>query len=213
MPDDLRFALRLFARNKGAAAVAVISLAIAIGPNVALFSVVDRMILKHPAIQGTGQLFSLSGRKRIGQANGRAPSYPDLLDYQAQAGEVALFAANDRRGAALNFGGQPELVPMHHVTDNFFSVLGASPAVGRTLLDSDAHFDGPPPAVISYSLWPRHYAGTADVVGKPLFVNGRPFSIVGVMSRAFREPGLELVPPNLWIPFNALPPGEREFLM
>jgi predicted permease len=212
MLDDLRFALRLFARNKGAAAVAVISLGIAIGPNVALFSVVDRLILRPPAVQGIGKLFSLT-LQTDRPDEWDSPSYPDLLDYQAQAGDAASFAANDRRGAVVNFGGHQEIVPMHPVTENFFAVLGATAGVGRTLIESDANLEGTPPAVISYSLWQRHYAGANDVVGKSLFLNGRPFSIVGVMPRAFREPGLELVPADLWIPFSALPPGDRQFLM
>jgi macrolide transport system ATP-binding/permease protein len=211
MLDDLRFALRLFARNKGAAAVAVISLAIAIGPNVALFSVADRLILKPPAIQGISQMFYLWTYTDRGKLDGL--SYPDVPDYQAQAGDIASFAAFDRRIAAVNFGGHQEMVPMHPVSPNYFSFLGANAAVGRTLLESDAHFEGQPPAVISYSLWQRHYAGTTDVVGKPLFVNERPFSIVGVMPRGFREPGMDPLPPALWIPFSSLPPGDQQYLM
>lgn len=211
MLDDFRFALRLFARNKGAAAVAVISLAIAVGPNVALFSAVDRLILKRPAIQGAGQLFNLwLHTDRPDQYPGL--SYPDVLDYQAQASDVASFAASEGKGAVLNFAGQREIPFMREVSENYFSVLGTTAAVGRTLLGSDAHFEGQPPVVISHSLWQRHYAGSRDVIGKPLFVNGRPFTVVGVMPRGFREPGFDL-PVDLWIPFSSLPPGERQFLM
>jgi len=212
MLDDLRFALRLFARNKGAASVAVISLAIAIGPNVALFSVVDRLILKHPSIQGAGQFFNLWLRTdRPDQYPGL--SYPDVLDYQTQAGDVALFAATEGHGAVLNFGGQQEIPMVRWVSENYFSVLGAHAAVGRTLLESDTHFEGQPPVVISYSLWQRHFAGATDVVGKTLFANGRSFSIIGVMPPAFREPGLDIAPVDLWLPFSGLPAQDRQYLM
>ena len=84
--------------------------------------------------------------------------------------------------------------------------------VGRTLQESDAHFEGQPPAVISYSLWQRQLGGASDAVGKTLFLSGRPFSVVGIMPRGFRGPGFDL-PVDVWIPFSALPAGERHKLM
>ena len=96
--QDLRFALRMFAKNPGATAVAVISLAIAIGPNCALFSVVDRLILKPAPVQGIGQIFDMDVRTDRPD-EWQSTSYPDLLDYQAQAGDVGSFAAAYQRCA------------------------------------------------------------------------------------------------------------------
>ena len=212
MLRDLRFAVRMFGKNPATTAIAVISLAIAIGPNCALFSVVDRLILKPPPVQGVAQIFDMDVRTdRPGEW--QRTSYPDLQDYQGQAGDVASFAATfDRQGAMLNSASQRQLVPMEIVSENYFSVLGARAIVGRTLQESDAHFEGQPPAVISYSLWQRQFAGANDTVGKALFLSGRAFSVVGIMPRGFRGPGFDL-PMDVWIPFSACPAGVRQNYM
>ena len=210
---DLRFAVRMFGKNPGTTAVAVISLAIAIGPNCALFSVVDRLILKPPPVQGVGHIFDMNVRsERPGEW--QSTSYPDFQDYQAQAGDVASFAATfDRHGAMLNSASQRLIVPMEVVSENYFSVLGARAMAGRTLLESDAHYEGQPLAVISYSLWQRQFGGAADAVGKTLFLTGRAFSVVGIMPRGFRGPGFDLLPVDIWIPFSAAPAAERQLYM
>jgi predicted permease len=212
MFHDLRFAARIFAKNPGATAVAVLSLALAIGPNCALFSVVDRLFLKPSPVQGITQIFSLVLRTdREGQWE--TPSYPDLLDYQAQAGDVGSFIAFIKAGAALNSSGQMKVVRMDLVTENYFSVLGARAAAGRPLRESDAHFEGAPPTVISYSLWQRQFGSASDAVGKILFLSGRAFSVVGIMPCEFRGPAFEVVPADVWIPFSAAPPGYRREIM
>ena len=210
--QDLRFALRMFAKNPGATAIAVISLATAIGPNCALFSVVDRLILKPPPVQGVGHIFDMNVQsERPGEW--QSTSYPDLQDYQAQAGDIASFAATfDRQGAMLNSASLRQLVLMEIVSENYFSVLGARATAGRTLQESDAHFEGQPPAVISYSMWQRYLGGASDGVGKTLFLSGRSFSLVGIMPRGFRGPGFDL-PVDVWIPFSAAPAAVRQNYM
>ena len=210
--QDLRFALRMFAKNPGATAVAVISLAIAIGPNCALFSVMDRLFMKPPPVEGLSQFCYLW--VRTDQGNWEALSYPDILDYQAQAADIGSFVAYDRTGAILtNSPGQREAVRMFSVSENYFSVLGARPAAGRVLRESDVHFEGQPPAVISYSLWQRQFDGVTGAVGRTLLLNGRAFSVVGIMPRGFRGPGTEPVPVEVWTPFSAEPAGSRNYLM
>jgi hypothetical protein len=99
---------------------------------------------------------------------------------------------------------------MQIVSENYFSLLGARAMAGRTLQESDAHFEGQPPAVISYSLWQRYLGGASDAVGRTLFLSGRPFSLVGIMPRGFREPGLDLLPMDIWIRFSAAPAAARQ---
>jgi predicted permease len=207
---DLRFAARMLAKNRAATAIAVISLAIAIGPNCALFSVVDRLILKPPPVQGIGHIFDMDVRTdRPGEL--QSISFPDLQDYQAQAGDVASFAATfDRQGAMLNSGSQRQLVLMEIESENYFSVMGAKAMVGRTLQESDAHFEGQPPAVISYPLWQRYLGGARDAVEKTLFLSGQAYSLVGIMPRGFHGPGLDLLPIDVWIPFSAAPANFRQ---
>ena len=210
MFGDIRFAARMLAKNPGTTAVAVISLAVAIGPNCALFSVVDRLILKPPPVQGIGHIFYMEVRTdRPGEW--QRISYPDLQEYQAQAGDFASFATTfDREGATLNSASQRQTVPMEIVSENYFSALGARAMVGRTLQESDAHFEGQPPAVISYSMWQRYLGGAADAIGKTLFLSGHAYSLVGIMPRGFIEPGLQMLPMDVWVPFNAWPAAAQQ---
>jgi predicted permease len=211
--QDIRFALRMFLKSPGATAAAVISLAIAIGPNCALFSVVNRLLLEPSQVQGVNRMFFLY-TCTVKQDQVKRLSFPEFLDYQAQAAEIGSFVAYERGGAVLtNPSGQRELVPRRSVTGNYFSVLGARAVVGRTLGENDAHFEGPPPALISYSLWQRQFGGAGDAVGKTLFVPRGAFIIVGILPRGFREPGLEIMPPDVWIPFSAYPSSQRSGLM
>ncbi len=211
--QDVRFACRMFVKSPGATAIAVISLAIAIGPNCVLFSVVDSLIFRPLSAQGATQMLSLyTCTDKHDQCKGL--SYPEFLDYQAQAAEVGSFVAYEGNSELLRDpSGHRELVPTRSVTGNYFAVLGARAAVGRTLGEDDAHFEGPPPAVISYSLWQRQFGGAGDAVGKTLFTSNHAFSIVGILPRGFREPGLEVLPPDVWIPFSAYLSRQRSYLM
>jgi predicted permease len=113
----------------------------------------------------------------------------------------------------LNSASQRQLVLMEIVSENYFSVLGARAATGRTLQESDAHFEGQPPAVISYSMWQRYLGGASDAVGKTLFLSGQTYLLVGIMPRGFHGPGLDLLPIDIWIPFSAAPAAERQGFM
>jgi hypothetical protein len=141
---DLRYALRMFAKNPGTTAVAVLSLALAIGPNAALFTVVDRMFLRPVTVQGSSEIFFLYPKAdRAGRSE--SPSYPDFLDYQARGRGVADFIASAGRGLTVNDNGANQLMFVDLVSDNYFQVLGVRTAVGRMLVESDAHFEGAPP--------------------------------------------------------------------
>jgi putative ABC transport system permease protein len=201
----------MFAKNPATTAIAVISLAIAIGPNCALFSVVDLLILKPSAIQGVGHIFYMDvPTDRPGRWQGT--SYPDLLDYQAQASDVASFVASRNEVAVLGSKGERHVAMVRAVSENYFSVLGVKAMAGRALGESDASFQGQPPAMISYSFWQRQFAGATDAIGKTLFLDGRGFSVVGIVPRGFHEPGFDL-PMDVLFPFSAFPTRKRQDLM
>lgn len=208
---DVRYALRMFARNPGTTAVAVLSLAIAIGPNSALFSLIDHLLFRSATggVAGVYHVSVLSGKRLEGI------SYPDYLDYQQQSKVPAGIVAYETRGALWATGGQQEIIPIQIVTENYFSTLGVKAALGRALAPGfDRHLTGAPPVMISHSLWQRRMAADPDIIGKTMLLNGRGFSIVGVAQPEFR--GLEtLIPFDLWVPFSAMPvlmPGEEAAL-
>ncbi len=199
--NDIRFAFRMFARNPGTTAVAVLSLALAIGPNTTLFSVVDRLFLRPPPIPGLSEVYQVSPRTEKGIDE--SPSYPDFLDYQAALGDQAALVAFRQQGGLLTHGGRTESVPICHVSENFFSALAVRPEAGRVLLDSDRRFDGEPPLLIGYRLWQRTFDGDPNLPGKSVLLNGRGFRVVGVLPRGFRPPGSSPMPVDVWLPFSA----------
>jgi len=199
---DVRYALRIFAENPGSTAVAVVSLALAIGPNATLFSVVDRMFLRPVTIQGSSEIYFLYPKADLA-GKSEIPSYPDFLDYQARGRGVAEFIADSGRGVTVNVNGANQLVFVDLVSDNYFQVLGVRAAVGRMLVESDAHFEGSPPLVLTYSLWQRKFGGASDIVGKTIMLQFQPFHVVGVAPRDFLAPSQHLVGNDAWTPMNA----------
>ena len=126
--QDGRYGLRMFAKNPGTTAVAVLSLALAIGPNATLFSVMDRLFLRPVTVQGSSQVFFLNARSDR-QKTLENPSYPDFLDYQARGRGVGDFIASSGHGAMLSVNGVNELVSLETVSENYFPVLGVRAVV------------------------------------------------------------------------------------
>jgi predicted permease len=197
---DIRYALRLFSKNPGTTAVAVLSLAIAIGPNAALFSLIDHLVFRPSPVKGLDGLFSVQVRSEKGWER---LSYPDYLDYRDQSKTPVGLIAYVKTGALWDSGRQRELMTLQVVSENYFATLGIQPLLGRMLDPSyDTRFSGPPPVVISDSFWHRRLAAGRDVIGKTMLLNGRGFTIVGVAASGFR--GLEpFVPTDVWMPFSA----------
>ena len=202
MLADLRFALRMFARNPGTTAVAVLSLALAIGPNSALFSVIDHFFLRPSAVEGAAQLYNLMGRT---SQHAEALSYPEYRDYIAGAGAIADLIAENRGGAILTAAGRSEMVPVAMVSENYFTVFRARAYRGRMIEESDARWSGAPPIVLSYAFWQRRFGGDPDLVGKSVLLNGTAFSVAGVAPRGFRGPQFQLMPMDAWIPASTVP--------
>ena len=195
LTNDLRFALRQIQRSPGFAIAAVVTLALAIGANTAIFTLLYQALMRALPVRDPGQLvvlsFSGSAQGHIRSEGGDSPghnhyfSYPmyrDLRDNnKAFSGLVAAAAA--KAGASWN--NHAEQVPVELVSGNYFQTLGVQAAVGRVLLPSDETAEkANPVVVISFDYWKTHLVG-APVAGKTLLINGYPFSIVGVAAPGF----------------------------
>jgi predicted permease len=199
--SDSRYAIRMFARSPGTTVVAVFSLALAIGPNTALFSVVDHMVLRATPVAGA-PLYYLQTRTDE-QGKWESPSYPDLLDYRTQAGTLASFLATESHFEMVNRDDRNEMVAAAFVTENFFSALGLKAAAGRLLTEDDAHLEAVPPVVLSYSLWQEKFGGAREIIGKTILLTRHAYHVAGVGPRGFGGVGFQLFPTELWIPFSA----------
>jgi predicted permease len=207
--QDLRYTLRLFARNPGTTAVAVLSLALAIGPNSMLFSVVDRMFLRPSTVEGIENVFFVY-LKTAQSDVWRNPTYADLSQYQSALDGLADCIAASGHGAILGGGaGASEAVGQSAVSGNYFTVFGSRAALGRTLVESDQRYQGEPPVYLSNSLWQRRFSSDPDIVRKKIIIGFQPYRVVGVAPPDFRPPIQSLVPGDIWTPLTAEDPRFR----
>src|SRR3984885_13774731 len=176
---DLRFAVRSLARAPGFTSIALLVIAVGIGLNTAVFSVVDAVLLKpltYPDPQALVQLVTTSNRGPIPVA-----SIPEYNIWQQQSAIFQQVAAYDWGGAGLNLtgGDHPEQVLSIHVTSGYFALLGAPVVAGRTFTPAEDSPNGGHVAVLSHGLWKRRFGGNPKIVGSIIHINDQPWLVVG----------------------------------
>jgi predicted permease len=184
--QDLRFGLRLLRKNPGFTTVAVLTLALGIGANTAIFSVVNGAFLRPLPVIDPQQLVVLACTVK-GYSDPRNVSYPDFLDYRSQAthafSDMTLYQIDSD---ALVFDNHAEKIITMYVTGNYFSMLGVQPAVGRLIAPNEGWTPGADPIVVlGYSYWQRRFNGDSGVIGKSVLLNKHPVTIIGVAARQF----------------------------
>lgn len=195
--QDIRHALRSMRRSKGFTVAAILTLALGVGANTAVFSVIDAVLLKplnYPDPDRIVQFFlSSSG----GTAKGA--SIPDLHFWQDHANSVEEISAFDFGQSEMGLtSGAPEQVHGIHVTSNYFRLFGASPVLGRAFNADEDSAQGPNVVVLSYRLWKRRFAGNDQIIGKAISLDKGWYTVIGVTGESFRtEPEAQL-----WIPFH-----------
>lgn len=203
---DVRLALRGLRRSPGFTAAAVLTLALGIGANTAIFSVVNAMLVEPLPFRDSSRLvFVWADQTSSGYP--RAPlSGPELNDLRERTTLFEGFGAVWANTAALTGDGDPEQLRIGFVSTNFFHVLGVEPSLGRTFGPEDETEGAPLGIVLGWPVWQRRYAGDASIVGRRILVNGRPTTVIGVMPERFRMlmPPDAAVPDDMqaWIPFN-----------
>ena len=196
--DDIRFAWRQQAKSPGFAAIAILTLALSIGANTAIFSVVHRLLLDPlPFPNGNRIVMPMQGT----ELPFRSAIGPDVVNvWRSRTHTVSTIAAATEATFAVRTDGTVDTIPSATITANFLPTLGVHPLLGRGFAADDEHEDQPAVAMISYSLWQRSYGGRADVVGKTVPLAGRPLTIVGVTPRGLAIPLWRAPPPDVWVP-------------
>lgn len=205
--QDLRYGLRQLRRNPGFTAVAVITLALGIGANTAIFSVVDGALFARLPYRRANRLVILRESFPRQGYSGILVSAPDVVAYQRQNTIFKNIAAFDDVEFDLSGRGQPERITAARVSPSLFPLLGAKPLLGRTFAEQENR-PGILVAVLSYGLWKRQFAANPRVIGQTVTLNMQPYTIVGVMPRRFQFPlpGLLGEPSaDLWVPIAFTP--------
>ena len=181
--QDLRYAIRMLAKSPGFTTVAVLTLALAIGANTALFSVVNGVLLNPLPYPHSEQLVTLHESKP--NFNTGSISYPNFLDWQKENHTLSSMAVARPYSFSLTNLGEAEQIQGQFVTSDFFPILGVKPVMGRTFLRTDDQIGAPPVAMISAGFWKRKLSSAPDVIGKTLTLDGKEFTIVGVIPSNF----------------------------
>lgn len=197
--QDVRYGLRQVRLNPGLSAIAIGTLALGIGANSAMFSVVDAVLIRPLPYADSDRLMMVwEDASNIAYARG-TPAPGTWQEWRRENSVFTDIAATRTALTTLSGDGEPEQLQGRRVTANFWTVLGAQPALGRAFTeDEDTH--GVPVAVISHGLWQRRFGGTRDIIGRKIIANGSPFEIVGVM-----PPGFYFLPSreiDIWMPVS-----------
>jgi predicted permease len=204
--QDIRYALRWLRHSPGFAMVAVASLAVGIGFNTALFSVVDALLFRPLPVASPDRLVEIYTSSSDGDTYATT-SYPDFLDFKARNEVFADMIAYSPMIAPLNLADRSRVVLGEVVSGNYFRALGVSALVGRPLLPEDDHLRAERVTAISHRMWRRDYGGDPKIVGRTLRLRGQTYTIVGVIPRTFTGM-VPLLAPELWLPLAQV--GEVE---
>src|SRR5215472_9956000 len=193
--QNVRYALRQLGKHPGFSLVAVLTLAVGIGANAAIFSLVDQVLLRRLPVTEPDRLIMLKftgsdtgHTSSYGGDPGQYFSYPMYRDLRDQnrvfSGVLCMFPAQ----VGVQWHDVPTLANSELVSGNYFSVLGVKPALGRLFIPQDSATHGSSPfVVLSYRYWTQHFASDPSVINQAISINGNPFTIVGVVQPGFNS--------------------------
>jgi putative ABC transport system permease protein len=200
--QDFRYALRLLRKSPGFTAVAVLTLALGIGANTAIFSVVNALILQPLPYPDASQLVGISetdSNTPSGTGLQESESYLNFLDWQRSAKSFSSLAAYHPDQMTLIGHGAPTVIPGAMTSSSLFTTLGVAPLLGRTLQPQDDVKGAARVVVIGESLWRDQLGADPNIIGKSIELDSEPFTVVGIMPAAFGYPD-QVPPPECWFP-------------
>jgi putative ABC transport system permease protein len=188
-------------KNPGFTLVAVLALALGIGANTAIFSVVNAVLLRPLPYENPGRLMQVWSTSAWRGLTAAPASYLNYRDWREQSQVFESMAAYTDASAAITYADVPEQINGVGATADLFKVLDAKPLMGRTFVPEDERAGGSHTVVLSYSLWQRRFNADPNIIGKPIKFDGESTTVVGVMPQGFRFP-LDAENPEFWIPLD-----------
>ena len=193
--QDLRYAFRLLAKSPGFAAIAILTLALGIGANTAIFSVVNAVLLRPLAFRDPSRLVIVAEKSPFPTIS---TSYQNFVDWRDQSRSFESMEATRGTGLTLTGAGEPELLLARMATAGLFPLLGVEAHIGRTFLPEEERAGSAPVALLSYGLWQRRFGGSREIIGKPITLGSQPYTVVGVLPAGFQI----LQPADVFVPFK-----------
>ena len=200
--QDVRYAVRSLSKVPGFTVLAVVCLAIGIGLNTTIFSVIDAMLFKPFGFADPERLVMVQDRRikdgKDGRDGNSGLSYANFEDLRQRVGSFADIGIQSARSMTLTDGDEPERILAATVSANLFPLLGIRPALGRLFREDEDRPGAPAVILLSHDIWQRRYSGDPNVIGRSIPVNGKPTTVVGVMPPRFKFPEDQL----LWVPIR-----------
>ena len=201
--QDIRYAIRMLAKSPGFTAIAILTLALGIGANTAIFSVVNSILLGPLPFRNASELVNLHAHATFFDFWNLGCSLPDINDIRAQSRSFAAVVPFGYATVDLTGRDKPRQLDAAKVPADFFEMLGLKPALGRTFLPSETQPGADREAILSGALWETQFGSDPNIVGKEITLDGKPFIVVGVMPklRQMFSPAAM----NIWVPFAPSP--------
>ncbi|HET9176893.1 MAG TPA: ABC transporter permease [Terriglobia bacterium] len=203
---DLRYGLRQLRRNPGFTAVAVITLALGIGANTAIFSVVNAVLLRPLPYKNADRLVTVWSYNKSRGFDTDQVSPPDFVDWHSENHVFQSMAASTEAEYTLTGEGDPALIIAYAFSPEYFHVLGVQPLLGRTFLPAEDQPGKDHVTVLSYSFWQSRFGGDRNLIGKSITLNGEPYTVVGIMPPDFQYPTFT----ELWTPLTVPPEAAND---
>jgi predicted permease len=206
MANDLRFALRMILSHRWFSAAVVITLALGIGLNTMVFTLVNAVLLKPVAVPGGERLVAITYRNLPRHEDHDRISYPDFRDYRARAASLEfLEAGNNEEGVLSEPGNAPQSYRLERITTGVFDMLHTRPVLGRNFTASDGQPGAGAVVLLGNGIWKQRYASSPSVIGRSVRINEKPATIIGVMPAGLKFP----VNSDLWMPLVPTPDLEK----
>jgi hypothetical protein len=202
--QDLRFGLRMLRKNPGFSLIAILTLALGVGANTAIFSVVNAVLLNPFAYPEAERIMFLSSSRLSEPDSSGAVSYPNFLDWQKQQTTFSHLAAARNRTFNLSGVTEPVQVSSTIISPEAFPLLGIAPQLGRVFTAQDNQLNAARTVVLSHAFWQQQFAGEANVVGRQLLLDDQAYTVIGVMPPRFKFWAGEV-----WVPFGLF--GNEDF--
>ncbi len=201
--QDIGYGLRMLAKNPGFALIAIVALALGIGANTAIFSVVNAVLLRPLPYQDPSRLVYVWSAEKARGINQSTVSIPDFRDWQQQNLVFDGMTALSANTFNLSGGDEPLQASGWIVAPNFFKVLGVRPQLGRTFAPDEEQWGKHQVVVLSHALWAKSFGRNVAILGRKVILDAEPFTVIGVMPAKFSAPYPEV---QLWVPMS-FPPG------
>lgn len=199
MIQDLRYSLRMLLKHPWFTATVVLTLALGIGANTALFSIINTLLLRPLPLPQPAQLVQVWEVSRQ-SGNLKFPvALPNMVDWRTQSTSFANIAAYSPTGLNLSVDDHPEFISVLSVTPDYFKVMGVTPALGRDLREEDGLPNAPRTAILNHGFWQRRFAADPQIIGRTIRLNSENCTVIGVMPKGFDFPTSEVA---VWAPMR-----------